>query len=318
MGGIAASTDVRTYRFARVDDRTRAMTGHVLRYDDFSSSSDARLEEEIVKLLLQYGMPCTFSVVPFACDPGDFLKNGAVTLRPLSRSKANILRPLLDRGLGEVALHGYAHLAFSKIRGEEEFSDRMPYVTQESLLMRGKRHLEDVFNTSVRVFVPPWNRLSSTTARLLKDKGWLLSGGILSSEDRIGSAVPQVPCRTQIADTSAAVRRAARSGQDNLVGTLFHEYDFLESDYPGSRMSLSEFRTHLDDWLAIPHVEHLLMTDAISRHCSDNGERVIKNGLLHEGLQRSRIARWIFSSRAEIYWNVQKARRLGFMIAALP
>ena len=128
---------------------------HAFRYDDFSAASCTVVEERLVEMLLTHAIPCTFAAVPFVCDPSSLLSGGTITLVPLPKSKADLLKPLLRRKLAEVALHGYAHLSLSRIRGQQEFSDAMPIATQRALLRRGKEHLEDVFETSVRLFVPP-------------------------------------------------------------------------------------------------------------------------------------------------------------------
>src|SRR5262249_14502487 len=153
---------------------------HVLRYDDFSAASCSMVEEALVELLLRHRVPCTFAAIPFVCDPEELLHGGIVRLRPLSRQKAQILQPLLDAGLGEVALHGYAHLALSGLREQQEFSDAVPRETQRALISQGRAQLEDAFGAEVRVFVPPWNRLSPSTAALLRDEGFMVSGDVYS------------------------------------------------------------------------------------------------------------------------------------------
>ncbi len=154
------------------------MAIHVLRYDDFSACSSTRVEEGLVAMLLRHRIPCTFAVIPFACDADALLNGGEVKLCPLPGSKAAVLRPLLREGLAEIALHGYCHLTVAAIKGYQEFSDRMPKATQRRLMERGRRHLEDIFGLAVRLYVPPWNALGATTADVLREEGLCVSSNI--------------------------------------------------------------------------------------------------------------------------------------------
>src|SRR3954465_13493919 len=114
------------------------MLNHILRFDDLFAVSDSALTESIVGILLKHRMPCTFAVIPFMCDPADLLDAGRVNLRPFSAEKANLLKPLLDAQLAEVALHGYAHLTTSFQREHQEFSDAMPAPVQRQLIRAGR------------------------------------------------------------------------------------------------------------------------------------------------------------------------------------
>src|SRR2546429_49987 len=112
---------------------------HVVRYDDFSAASESGVEEALFDLLLRHHIPCTVAVIPFVCDPRDLLNKGAIKLSPFPREKAKLLEPLLKARLGEVALHGYAHLALAPLRGYQEFSDAMPKETQRNLIRHGRQ-----------------------------------------------------------------------------------------------------------------------------------------------------------------------------------
>ena len=118
------------------------------------------------------------------------------------------------------------------MRGYQEFSDRMPVETQRRLIQRGRRHLEELFGVKVRVYVPPWNRLSASTAVVLKEEEFLLAGDFHDMPDARVLAVAQLPSATGIAETEQALRMACRlGGKETTVGTMIHDYDFAESEY---------------------------------------------------------------------------------------
>ncbi len=244
---------------------------------------------------------------------------GVVKLRPLSRQKAELLQPLLNAGLAEIALHGYSHLALAPLREHQEFSDLAPVETQRALIRRGRRHLEDIFGLQVRLFVPPWNRLAASTAIVLREEGLLLSGTIDGVADIEQVCLPQVPCDVVIRHTARALQSARRlSGRGNMVGTLFHDYDFLESGYPGAYLKLNEFEITLQRWAKMDAVRKVLVTEAIQANEQPVAERVRANASLRHSLSRSHLGRRLMTGAHLVYWDAQTARRLALLAKHLP
>lgn len=291
---------------------------HVVRYDDFSATSHTAVESSMFDIFLRLRIPCTVAVIPFICDPKKLLQAGEVFLLPLPRGKARMLEPLLEAGLAEIALHGFAHLALAPMRGYQEFSDAMPIETQRSLLRRGRRHLEEAFGVRVRLFVPPWNRLSESTAEVLREEGLQVSGD-LQPDARAGAECGQMPCATLIEDTGKAFAAAHHiGGQSNVIGTMIHDYDFVESGYGVGSMTMGVFDRIAGEWARMPNVRRMLISDALAGHQDARAERNRANRQFRGNLQHSRLGRLVLSRAALVYWDTRRAERLATLASLLP
>jgi predicted deacetylase len=105
--------------------------------------------------------PVSLSVVPFqgrtktkAIPPGYW--TAGTELYPIgdNRELVAFLREQKTRGRISIMLHGYSHV---------DGPDGYEFESQSDLerkVREGKRYLEQIFDTSVRAFVPPHNRLS--------------------------------------------------------------------------------------------------------------------------------------------------------------
>ena len=297
----------------------RTMVTHTLRYDDFSASSCTAVEESLVDLLLTHRMPCTFAVVPYACDPQSILTGHQVNLTPLPASKAQMLRPLLKAGLAEVALHGYSHLALAPVRGLEEFSERMPQEVQRTLITRGRDHLEDIFGEKIRVYVPPWNRLAPSTATILVEEGFVLSGGMLEIPYACTIGLPQLPCTNSAMETARALATANRFGHgNNCVGTFMHDYDFRESHFPFAKISLQQFEGILLDWKNAGQSQPELISAAIIGQGEVGKQRATANLDLRKRVTGGRLRRRIGAPLLQVYWDLTTANFLNNLLGCVP
>jgi len=290
---------------------------HVLRYDDFCACSSSGLEERLFEVLLRCHTPCTIAVIPFVCDPRDLLKSGLVRLRPFLKSNAKVLEPLIKAGLAEIALHGYSHLSLSTVRGHQEFSDAMPSAIQRALLRQGREHLQDTFEIPVRLFVPPWNRLSATTATVLREEGFWLSGAVTETGPAEIFEIAQVPCSTLIGNTTAALRFARWWGENNIVGTMIHDYDFKESGHTLAGISLEQFESLLTRWSEMHFVRCTLVSTSIPKNEKIGRDRALANAALHRNINSSYAARRFLHSAREVYWNAATALRLSRLAQVL-
>jgi peptidoglycan/xylan/chitin deacetylase (PgdA/CDA1 family) len=291
---------------------------HIIRYDDFSAASHTGVEEALFDIFLRNRIPCTVAVIPFICDPGNLLGSGAVKLSPLPGEKARLLDRLLREGLAEIALHGFAHLALAPMRGYQEFSDAMTVETQRALIRRGRQCLEDIFGVTVNLFVPPWNRLGSSTAAVLREEGLMMSGDLHTDDDQ-DFELAQVPCATLIKETERALLAAQRlGGRSNTVGTMIHDYDFVESGYKAGSLRIAEFEVIASAWLKIPNARRMLVTDAILGNEEPGAERARANTQLRQRLVTSKLGRRLLSSAGAVYWDTPQARRLAMLTRVLP
>jgi hypothetical protein len=291
---------------------------HIVRYDDFSAASHPGIEEALFDIFLRHRIPCTVAVIPYICHPESLVNHGEVRLSPIPREKARLLDSLLREGLAEVALHGYSHLALAPMRQHQEFSDAMHVETKRALIRRGRRYLEDVFGVEVRLFVPPWNRLGLTTVAVLREEGLMMSGDV--HPDGIQDFdLAQAPCATLIRETEKALIAAQRfRGDNNMVGTLIHDYDFVESGYQISDRKITDFEEIAGAWAKMRNVRRMLVTDAIHSDEEPVAERMRSNTNLRRRLQSSKLGRRLLPSAGRVYWNTTWARRLARLTGFLP
>jgi len=291
---------------------------HVVRYDDFSAASHTGVEESLFDIFLRHRIPCTVAAIPFSCDPESLLGTGTVKLSPFPREKARLLDSLLKEGLAEVALHGYTHLALAPAREYQEFSDAMPLETQRALIRRGRQHLEDIFGVRPRLFVPPWNRIGASTAAVLREEGLMMSGDLCNGGHQ-DFELAQIPCATLIRETEKALLAAQRfGGRSNTVGTMIHDYDFVESGHRAGSLRIAEFEAIASAWSKNGGVRRRLITDAILDHEEPAAERLRANTQLCQRLKTSRLGRRLLPSAGMVYWDIQQARRLGTLFRFLP
>ncbi len=290
---------------------------HIVRYDDFSAASHSGVEGKLFDILLQYRIPCTVAIIPFVCDPDELLKSGVIKLSPLPSEKTVLLDGLLKEGLAEIALHGFTHLALAPMREYQEFSDAMPLETQRSLIRRGRQFLEDIFGVRVRLFVPPWNRLGTSTATVLREEELMISGDLRA--DHHDFELSQVPCATTIKETQGALFAAQRfGGYGNVVGTMIHDYDFVESGYKVGSLKISEFEVIASEWSKMRNARRMLVTDAILGIGEPAAERARANTQLRQRLGTSLIGRRWLSFAHSVYWDTRQARRLARLARVLP
>ena len=298
---------------------TETMVTHLLRYDDFSACSRSAIEEKLAGIFLNLRVPCTFGVIPFVCAPENLVTAGEVKLTPLTAAKAALLKPLLQAGLGEIALHGYAHLALAPVRGFQEFSDRMPRETQRLLIRRGRSHLEDMFGVKVALYVPPWNKLGPITATVLEEEGLLLSSGgpEVANSGRLN--LGQIPCPTSLGETSRALATARRFGRNgNCVGTILHDYDFKESLLDTSTFTVADFENLVGRWKNTNQVEHKLISSVISPDRESESKKTLANSNLRKTISSSRLRRKLFLGMYDVYWSTPTAERLTQMLKCVP
>lgn len=265
------------------------MVHHTIRYDDLSAVSDTTAERGLIELLLRYRVPCTFAAVPFTCDPQSLLNAGEVRLLPFPTEKVKLLQPLLFENLAEIALHGYAHLMLSQRRGQREFCDQMSIETQRALIRKGRAHLENVFETPVRLFVPPWENLDRSTMSVLKEEGLAVPTGTSVS----------------IQQTRGVLLTARRLtlGRSS-VATIMHDYDLCD---------MADFERILRSWVEITGIERHVVGDQLYDASREEG-----NTSFRAALNSSRIGRRVMRDTQLIDWDCDTAKWLSRWAVCLP
>jgi len=120
--------------------------------------------------------PVSLAIIPF-CRPGT---NNAVpatfqdrmSTHPLHKNRPLVeyLRDGISRGRFEAMLHGFHH---DEEHGKPEFSQGSDLASR---VTEGRKYLEDLLGTTIRVFVPPHNTIGRQGLRAIAREGLHLGG----------------------------------------------------------------------------------------------------------------------------------------------
>lgn len=215
----------------------------VFRFDDYSARSSTDLEQRIIGLFAERKLPVTFAVIPFVCS-GDIHDPAPQNLIPLPPDKVEILKNAQRQGILDVALHGYSH----QTNGKPPYAEfvHLDYASQVRRLSEGKKYLEDLLDTPVTTFVPPWNKYDLQTLQALEAVGFTTLSANRKGPASSDSALFFLPATCGLQHLADAVAAARASAETQPVVVLFHEYDFKEINSRRGRFTVEEFAALLD------------------------------------------------------------------------
>lgn len=217
------------------------------RYDDFSETSAAAVDNGLIEALRRQGVVCTFAVIP-AVTAGNFRDPDTIENRPLRTEKLGLLRRAIRDGIVDISLHGLHHRTRFRNAPHSEFTG-LDCVQQTQMIREGKKFLEQQLAVSVRGFVPPWNNYDVNTIAALRDSDIDGLSANRYSPCLDCQGIRYLPITIETHELRAAVSRARNSRErDPIIGVLLHPYDFRESGDPRARMSCAEFERELE-WL---------------------------------------------------------------------
>jgi uncharacterized protein DUF2334 len=147
-----------------------------LRDDDTSFFTSPENLEQAYGELTKWG-PVSLAVIPF-CRAGTSKGvpekyRARWSIHPLheNRSLVDYLRAAVSQGRFEIMLHGYHH---DERTGRGEFSNGGDNLFQK--VVAGRKYLEDLLTTRIRVFVPPRNCIGRDGLRAIVREGLNLGG----------------------------------------------------------------------------------------------------------------------------------------------
>ena len=146
-----------------------------IRDDDTSYFTSPDDLEKVYGDIARHG-PISLAVVPFhragssGCVPERLRTRGAV--HPLHENEALVeyLRDRISEGRFEIMLHGYHH---DESDGLAEFTDRSDLNERVS---HGRKYLEDLLGSRIRVFVPPGNTIGAAGLKAITRERLHLGG----------------------------------------------------------------------------------------------------------------------------------------------
>lgn len=237
------------------------------RYDDFSEISDSVIEKKVAELFQKYNFKLTAGVIPFGIEE----VNGETRIHPLTQRKGEFLKEYSDKGVFDIALHGFNHTW--RINGEFAGLD---YFEQKNMLSDGRQQIFDAVGIEASTFIPPWNRNDLNTLKALED----LSFKCISSNEHCpakpSSTLSFVPATCELTELKQAIE-SSRSFKDErpIIVVLFHSEDFIEVDKDFGSMSLPEL-DQLLNWIAAQNEIQVMSISDIVNSKSCSAERYAK------------------------------------------
>lgn len=177
----------------------------------------------------------------------------------LNSENAQLLRQALTTGLLDVSLHGHLHQESGTTRDgrKSEFSG-VPLQLQRGWIRSGKTILEDVLQTPINGFVPPWNSCDAATIWALRDEGFVYLSANRRQHPDPSSKLRFLPITCGLRNLMAAIRQARKFAWfDPVVICVMHHYDFEpDLDDPAvGPYSYTEFGGLLDEIKSLPDVQ---------------------------------------------------------------
>jgi peptidoglycan/xylan/chitin deacetylase (PgdA/CDA1 family) len=221
----------------------------VLRYDDPSERSNAEMETRLIETMRQYGMVCTFAIIPSIY--ADALADApSVQECTLPVWKAKQFASAARDGVLELAQHGCTHRPNGMGGPKPSEFAGLPYHEQLSAIQKGRTLLEAALGMEVKIFVPPFNTYDANTVRAVDDSGFSLLSADMWQDGLPASGMAFLPATCSPVKVREAVACARRVRDPAaIIVVLFHEYDFLEINSSQGIMTFDQFQGTLQ-WLS--------------------------------------------------------------------
>lgn len=177
------------FPFVTCNNPKQVKSDIVIRFDDYgiwSSDEWVDIEEKLIELHEKYGVKITFGVVPKSIYPvcahprtmgfyppqsDNFTTNYNKYPLVAGSKRVEVLKKSVNKGISEVAQHGYYHPKYySNITNGEFYG--YDYDIQHFKIFDGKGLLDSLFATNTLVFIPPHNTYDGLTLDLLQECGF--------------------------------------------------------------------------------------------------------------------------------------------------
>ena len=227
--------------FAVVQVAEAATIKIILRYDDYSRSSNADVEQALFDVARNIGGGVLVGVIPFPKSPYPIQgSNELPLLIDLEENKIDLLKKYASLGVVEIAVHGFSHKNNAIKKPNSEFTG-LPQNTQNLLLSTAKASLEAAVGLRISSFIPPYNQYDNQTLKSLESSGYkLLSADLSGPTLRYGNlaylpggAWGSYPQNLKDVVLSALSKRHT----DAIIISTIHPYDIVESG-----RDMAEFR----------------------------------------------------------------------------
>jgi predicted deacetylase len=217
----------------------------IFRYDDPSSVTSSDFERKIIELINHYGFSIVFGVVPFVSER-NYLDPTPQRLLPLSLQRINDLKPFVDSGVVEIALHGYSHQHNNNSQQYSEFKgDNYSY--QNRRIIDAKKFIEQSFNNRIFTFIPPFNSYDIKTLYALVNNQFSILSANRWGDYKNEISIKYLPMTTGIIELKRLIEKpVVKILNNSIIVAMLHEYDFVEIDADKGVVSISEFEKILN------------------------------------------------------------------------
>jgi len=163
----------------------------VIRDDDTCYFTSQHKIERIYERVWERGFKVSLAVIPKVKTINDPLipprYRGKMSEHPIynNRELTDYLKEKVAKQKVDIVQHGYNH---EKLHGTPEFCIRDLSEIKNRLKL-GRKNLESSFSIKIKVFVPPWNRVSKQAWNALKQEGLALC----RKEKRISGLIKNTP-----------------------------------------------------------------------------------------------------------------------------
>jgi len=247
------------------------------RIDDFGIDEVA-VYQQIIPFFQQQKIPLTIGVVPFR-------EQSEGAQRSLSSEMVAFLKPYIQTGDIEVALHGYSHQNLtSNKRIRSEFYS-VNSAEQFKRIYNAKKELEDTFKVPIITFIPPWNSYDDVTTDILNKLGFKnISGARYGAIGFRNSKIKYLPYTVTIGNLKKNIRHLSKISaepEERVLVVLLHTYDFYQSNQKmvkvNHTITIEELAEIIDMLDVIENRVFLTISDLASKNIDFSSERLSRN-----------------------------------------
>ena len=204
------SIDAKNYIVFRIDD---------MGIDDFE------IYYELLPIFEKYNIKLTIGVVPMAL-------NNAIKTGKVSNEDIVFIKKYINKGIVEIAQHGYSHFANYKTNKITSEFFKQTYESQNKNINEGQYILEELFKVKINIFIPPWNAYDNNTLKALVDNGFSVVSaaryGAIAYGNKYINYIPYTITMNDFYKNLHTINKKIinDTNTDHVLVVMMHSYDF--------------------------------------------------------------------------------------------